>query len=162
MSPAVTITVAALAGVGFAALVMGATDAIRAALRPRRDWEFGNPAPCERVVRPTPTPRPPGLFGTQTFPIYPRPGDADYCTKVEWAPGSARCQCPLPAPDGWVRGPGFLLNSCTRCGLPISLSRPMPDTAFVDGYTGWSLIGWIMPVGGDPPDAEPRPVWRRP
>lgn len=45
-------------------------------------WFFSNYIP-HWVVRPKPTPRPPGPFGTQTFPIYPRPGDPDYRTKVE-------------------------------------------------------------------------------
>lgn len=128
-------------------------------------WFFSNYIPLgsyvpprpDRVERPkpTPSPRPPGPFGTQTFPIYPTPGDPDF----EQRHGIPACQCVRPKRGPAVRGPGFLLDSCACCGLPISLSRPMPEAAFVDGHACPSLVGWIMPGGGDPPDAAPRPVW---
>lgn len=53
------VAVGTLAGVGTVAILQGLFRLVRDAFRPRQDWEFGNPAPCERVVRPTPTPPPP-------------------------------------------------------------------------------------------------------
>lgn len=174
MSAGATILVAILAAVGAVTVVWGVGGAVQKAFRPRRDWEFGNPAPCERVERPKPTPPPPrarpaGPFGTQTFPIYPRPGDPDYRTKVEptnpWpppprrdsgvavkgtirrvkggiqvetSPGIPLCRCPAPSLDLACRARGMLLDYCAKCGLPISLWRPTPEAAFVDGSPGWA------------------------
>lgn len=181
MTPAFAVIVASLTGVGFVAILGAGLGSIRDAFLPDRERGL-NPPPCERAMRPEPTPRPPGPFGQQTFPIYPRPGDADYRTKVEpatpwppsppppprrergphmWRPfpaessiGMASCSCANPRWGPHTPSDVAVIKWCFLCGRPKAPWRSMPGAAFEMGI---APVGWIMPSRGQ--DGGPRPVW---
>lgn len=217
------VTFGALAGVGTVTILQGLFRLVRDAF-PRRGHR-----PAQPDELPTgPAPRPPGPFGTQAFPIYPRPGDPDIAPHkapigwlipsrgqtgaarpvwgkasparqsadevkralrdltflqnrawedlrdarrrasgvfvkgtvrrtpgglvVETAPGIPVCRCDRPSLDIGRRARGTCLDWCTKCGLPISLWRPMPKSAHADGDPGWAeSVAWT--------DAEQAARW---